>query len=175
MKKHFLLNLAVIIGLLFIVGFQTDKEWLTYSSTEGHFSIKFPGSPEESTDDQKTEAGNQFKIHYATFSPSDDEVYMAGWIDMTSFYPEEKSIEQMLEDSRDGATGSMKATNVKTLAIVESGNPYIEFTFETDDFTGKDRIYLINKFQYSIITIFSKKSGIKPTADKFITSFKSLL
>ena len=52
---------------------------------------------------------------------------------------------------------------------------YIEFTFETDDFTGKDRIYLINKFQYSIITIFSKKSGIKPTADKFITSFKSLL
>src|ERR1017187_7360643 len=97
---------------------------------------------------------------------------MAGWIDMTTFFPKDANLKQMLENSRDGAAGSMKATKVTTLSTNLGENPYIEFTFTADDFTGKDRIYLINKFQYSIITIFSLKSGIPATADKFITSFK---
>ena len=100
---------------------------------------------------------------------------MAGWIDMNSFYPDGKAIKEMLENSRDGAIASMKATSVTTLATVVSENPYIEFTFETDDLVGKDRIYLINKIQYSLITIFSKGVGVKPSADKFIMSFKILI
>lgn len=175
MKKYLIIPAAVFICLSTLFGFQPDKEWQIYSTIDGHFSIEFPGSPEETTQDDKTETGNPFKIHFATFSPSDNEVYMAGWIDMHSFYPEDKTMNEMLENSRDGATASMKATRVTTLATVLTDNPYIEFTFETPDFVGKDRIYLIDKFQYSIITIFSKELGVKPDADKFIMSFKRLL
>jgi len=173
MKKNFMLRLAVLFSLLSIVGFQSGNEWKAYSTLDGHFSISFPGNPEESSQDEKTDAGIPFKIHFATYSPSDNEVYMVGWIDMRNFYPESKTIKEILESSRDGATESMKATNVTTLATVLTGNPYIEFTFEADQAIGKDRIYLINKFQYSIITIFSKETGIRPNADKFIMSFKS--
>ena len=68
----------------------------------------------------------------------------------------------------------MKATNVTTLTTELSDKPYIEFTFELDGFVGKDRIYVINKVQYSLITIFAKGSGLNTSADRFIMSFKSL-
>ena len=66
----------------------------------------------------------------------------------------------------------MKATKVTTLETKLGDTPYIEFTFSTDEFTGKDRIYVINKYQYSVITIFTLKNGLPPTADKFINTFK---
>ena len=140
MKKIFFIPALFFVAALF--SFTPAGEWQKYSSSEGHFNISFPGKPEESTQDDKAEDGTPFKIHFATFSPTDDEVYMA--------------------------------TKVNTLETNLGTNPYIEFTFATDDFVGKDRIYLINKFQYSIITIFSTKTGLKSDADKFIKSFKPM-
>jgi hypothetical protein len=154
-----------------IVSFRTADAWQKYTSSDGHFSITFPGKPEESAEDDKTSDGQPFKIHYVTLSPT-DEVYMVGWINMVDFYPADKSMKQILEDSRDGATESMKATDVKTLKTNLTGEPYIEFTFKTDKFKGKDRIYVISKFQYSVITIFSEEKGIGTNADKFIGSFR---
>jgi hypothetical protein len=176
MKKY----IIVPVALLFIsalVSFKTPgvgAAWVKYTSTEGHFSMNFPGKPEESSQDDKSDNGTAFKIHFASYSPTQNDVYMAGWIDMTGFYPEDKDMKEMLEASRDGATESMKATDIKTITTSLGKEPYIEFTFKTDDFVGKDRIYIINKFQYSIITIFSKKTGLSPNVDKFITSFKHI-
>ena len=174
MKKKILLLVAVSACMLSLFGFQADNDWQVYSSSDGHFSVAFPGKPEESTQDDKTADGIPFKIHFATYSPTDNEVYMAGWINMDTFYPADKTMKEILEDSRDGATGSMKATSVTTLATELSDKPYIEFTFELDGFVGKDRIYVINKVQYSLITIFAKGSGLNTSADRFIMSFKSL-
>ncbi len=168
--KRLVLIPAALLLLVAISSFRFADSWMKYSSSEGHYSISFPGKPEESTQDDKTDDGTPFKIHFASFSPTDDEVYMAGWIDMTNFYPKDKDLKTVLEDSRDGAAGSMKAKVTSTTTNLNN-NPYIEFTFETESFVGKDRIYVINKFQYSIITIFSTKTGISAKADKFIGSF----
>jgi len=171
MKKP--LTIPAIFIILLLVSFKSDN-WVTYKSEAGHYSISFPGTPTESDDKDKTDDGKPFDIHFATYAPTDDEVYMAGWIDMRSFYPENKSMKQLLEDSRDGACQSMKTKSITTLKTNLEGNPFIEFSFSTDEFTGKDRIYVINKYQYSIITIFSLKMGISKDADKFIQSFKHL-
>lgn len=170
MKRMFVLPLVLVMTCL--ISFKPADTWKKYNCTPGHFSINFPGTPEESSQNDTTAEGVPFKVNFASFSPNDNEVYMAGWIDMATFYPKDVELKTMLENSRDGATGSMKATKVNTLATHLGENPYIEFTFATDEFIGKDRIYLINKFQYSIITIFSTKTGILPGADKFIASFK---
>lgn len=174
MKKYFLLPIAAFISLLSIYGFQLAKDWRLYSSAEGHFSIQFPGTPEETSQDNKTDDGAVFTSHLVTFSPSDDEVYMVGWTDMHGIYPEGKTMEEILEGSRDGAMASMNATNVTTLTTVVTNDPYIDFTFEGDGFVGKDRIYVINKMQYSVITMFATQIGLKPDADKFIGSFSSI-
>src|ERR1017187_8873496 len=160
--------LAYILILITLVSFKYSDSWVTYKSSEGHYSISFPGTPTESDDKDKTDDGKPFSIHFATYAPTDDEVYMSGWIDMRTFYPENKSMKQMLEDSRDGACQSMKTKSVTTLKTNLEGNPFIEFNFTSDDFTGKDRIYVINKYQYSLITIFSIKTGVPADADKFI-------
>lgn len=168
----YVLFIPVLVIIAALCSFAPDGSWVNYRSAEGHFSIIFPGKPEESTQDDTTADKIPFKIHFVTYSPKDDEVYIAGWIDMTLFYPKDKDMKEMLEGSRNGAVESMKATDVKTVALNLGEKPYIEFTFAGDSFAGKDRIYIINKFQYSIITMFSGKAGVPPSADKFITSFK---
>jgi hypothetical protein len=172
MKKIYALPILMLICLLTLFGFKSDENWQLYTSTAGHFTIEFPGNPVESVDNSKTDAGKEFTMNTASYSPSDSEVYMVSWIDMHNILPKDKTIEQMLTDSRDGATNSMKVKNVVTLKMNLEENPYIEFTFETDDYVGKYRIYIINENQLSIITIFSKEVGIKSIADKFIQSFK---
>ena len=145
-----------------------------YTTTQGHCSIQFPDKPEESTDTSKSDNGTPFQIHLATYSPTANEVYMLGWINMDGFYPQDKPIQKILEDSRDGATNSLGASEVKTLKTNLSKEPYIEFSFKGPDFIGKDRIYIINKHQYSVITLFGKQTTLPASADKFINSFKHL-
>lgn len=167
------MKIFLIAGVTVILLFAGFKyvDWYRYSSSNGHFSASFPAKPDESADKQTTADGTPFDIDYVTYSPSDSEVYMIGYIDMNGFYPSDKSLKDILENSRDGATGSLEATSANTLAINLEGNPYMEFTFTGAKIAGKDRIYVINKFQYSIITIFSASQGISPNADKFINSF----
>ena len=172
MKKYVLHIVIALVCLCVFSGFRSEQDWMKYKSAEGKYSINFPGKPEESQENSKTNDSIPFLIHYATYSASDNEIYMVGWINMSNFYPNEKSMKQILEDSRDGAVNAMQATNVVTTATKNTGNAYIEFTFEIKELKGKDRIYVINKFQYSVISIYSSSMGNNPKVDKFISSFK---
>lgn len=168
MRKILLLSLIVSFALASHA--QADT-WKTYSSREGHYSIAFPTMPKETVEYDSTSA-NILKIHFATCESGDNSVLMAGWIDMSAITVPEKPIKELLEASRDGATASMKATKVTTTALNLTGEPYIEFAFSSDGFEGKDRIYYINKVQYSLIAIYGPNEPIKSQVDKFIGSFK---
>ena len=169
MKKYLFIP-ALLLTIVLCGFFQADS-WVKYNSAEGHYSISFPGKPEETTQDDKNEDGTPFKIHSSTYAPNDKEVYMSGWIDMTTYYPKNGDVKQMLENSRDGVTSAMNAIKVTTLETKLGDKPYIEFTFFTNQSAGKGRIYLVNKFQYSIITICPIKTGVTAAAEKFIHSF----
>ncbi len=172
MKRFAFIPLLAIVVLF--SGFRPKGDGVKYTSAEGHFVVEFPGTPEESSQDDRTDDGVIFKVNIATYAASESEVYMAGWIDMRTFYPKDQTIKQILENERDGATAGMNAIKVTTLETNLGPTPYIEFTFVTDEYTGKDRIYLINKYKYSLITIFGLKTGIPISADKFIASFKTV-
>ena len=172
MKRFLFIPLLAIVAIF--SGFRPGKDGVVYNSAEGHFTINFPGAPEESSQDGQTEDGVIFKVNIATYAASESEVYMAGWIDMRTFYPKDPNMKQMLENERDFATAGMNALKVTTLETNLGPNPYIEFTFVTEQVMCKERIYLINKYQYSVLTIFGLKTGILPTADKFIASFKTV-
>jgi hypothetical protein len=93
---------------------------------------------------------------------------------MSAFYPKGKDITQILNENMDDATKSMNAKNVTILNTNTTGSPYIEFAFSSDNSIGKERIYIINKFKYSILTLGSKNTGVTPSMDKFILSFQHL-
>lgn len=170
MKRFLFIPLLAVITLF--SGFRPKGEWVKYTSAEGHFTIEFPGAPEESSQDDRTEEGVFVKTNIASYAASETEAYMAGWTDMRTSYPKNGDIKQMLENCRDGIAASMSAIKVTTIETNLGPNPYIEFTFYTEQVACKDRIYIINKYQYSLVTIFGIKTGIQPSADKFITSFK---
>ena len=167
--------LQILIALLLPAAvFAQGSKWHNFTSAEGHYSVNFPGVPTESVQ-MDTSSGTILKIMMASYAVGDNEVYMTSFIDMKDVYDKEKSMKQLLEASRDGALGSMNVTKSETVATNLTGDPYIEFTFSNSEFTGKDRIYFINKCQYSVITIFSLANGLSVNTDKFIRSFKHTL
>ena len=168
-----ILQLISIIMLMPLINFAQSDEWITYKCKEGHYIINYPGIPKE-TAQYDSSGGTLLKINLVEYEIDENTVLMSSWIDMSHSIVPEKSIKQLLEDNRDGAAGALQATNVTTLATNLTGDPYIEFTFSTKEFAGKDRIYFINKFQYSIITIFAGEKDLSSVADKFIGSFKHL-
>ena len=170
MRKLLVLPAALL--LVSLASFRITENRFKYSSSEGHFLIEFPGRPTETIQDDTSDIHKPLRIHFATYFPSDTEGYMADWIDLSRAYPKGKTMKQLLEGSRDGALRSVKATEVTTTEINLGTIPYIEFTFKNTEVTGKGRIYIINKFQYSILTLFSVNAGINAKADKFIHSFR---
>ena len=171
MKKLFL---PAIICSLFLFSFTYVQDWVKYISSEGHYTIFFPVTPIESTTTDTTEDKIPYLFHYATCAPVDTEVYLAGWTDMSSYYPKDKTIKQLLEETRDKSIAPMHVVSVATSKIELGEDPFIEFTFRTTEYVGKERLYIINKFQYSIITLGSLTTGVTQKMDKFITSFKYL-
>ena len=169
--KQFLLKVCLLI-LLPVTGFcQQGAAWQKYTSAGGHYSISFPGAPVE-TVQYDSSSSVVLGINIATYENGTNAVYMCSYIDMSAIYKGDRDTKELLEASRDGALASMAVTKSATTATNLTGDPYIEFTFSNDQFTGKDRIYFINKYQYSVVTIFDIKEGLGPDADKFIKSFK---
>ena len=171
MKK--ILFIALLGMLMPYLGFTQQSAWTTYSSAPGHFSISFPGTAQESVD-YDSSGSSILAIHFANYEMGEKGVLMAGWVDFTNTDLHGKTIKTLLEDSRDGALNSMKATDIVTTTTVLTGEPYIEFTFKTDGFVGKERIYVINKIQYSVIALFTTASDLGVYADKFLHSYKHL-
>ena len=170
MSRNLVIPLLVITtGFL---SFMPVSAWVKYTSKAGHFSVSFPDKPQETEQEDKNPDGTPARIHVVTYARSNEEVYIATWFNLGSFYPKDKTMKQMLEESRDGAMNSMKEKKVTTTTTFLGKNPYIEYTFTGDEFIGKERVYLVNKMQYSVIAIYSLKAGLSKDADKFLTSFK---
>src|SRR5690242_4413405 len=125
MKKG--LFVSGFVAIIVLAGF-TYGGWIKYTSVTGKYSINFPAKPTETAENDTAGNGSVFKIYMATYEVSNEEVYLASVTDMHAFYPSDKTLKQVLEDSRDGAAASMNATNVVTTATNLGKDPYIEFT-----------------------------------------------
>ena len=76
-----MLLFPVLAIIMVFSSFIPANESEKYTSTEGHFSITFPGKPEESTQDEETEENTFYKIHLTTYGPSESEAYMMAFAD----------------------------------------------------------------------------------------------
>ena len=169
MKK--ILLQIFIVALLPLACIAQNTEWHKYTSAAGHYSINFPGQFTESTEIDSSGA-TLIKMNLVEYTPDPNTVFMSSYVDFAASYPADQTVKQILENSRDGALASLGVTKSTTLNTNLTGDPYIEFSFSGPDFVGKDRIYVINKVQYSIICIFAHDAGLNPNTDKFIQSFK---
>jgi hypothetical protein len=163
----------LFISLLFASWAQKSSNWYTYKSDKGHYTLYFPGKPSESEQDIPGDAAG-LKIHLATYAEGEDVVFMSSWTNLANTAATEKTTQQALEDSRDGAIESMKATDVKTSETVTTGDPYIDFTFSLGTSAGRMRIYFVNGVQYSLIVLCPEATKSDQRIDKFIRSYKHI-
>ena len=166
-----LLLVAVLAFILPVCSIAQDDIWPIHTSVAGHYSIAFPGEPKESVEHDSS-GGKITNINMATYEINDSDVLMLSWVDFAGMDLIGKSLKELLVTSRDGALSSLNAANIVTTATVLTGNPYIEFTFRSGEFSGKARVYIINKVQYSILAIFSSDKGLRLFGDRYIKSFQ---
>jgi hypothetical protein len=163
----------LFVSVYSVLFFSCKPAWQNYKSTEGHCAINFPGKSVEHTQSLDAANGAKLLIHLVDYS-SVNASCMLAWTDMNSCYPAEKSMTQILEASRDGAVANMQATDVETIKTNLENEPYIEFTFKTDKFIGKDRIYMIDKIQYSVIYLTTAGTLEDPNIERFFASFRHI-
>ena len=168
-----LLFIALIAMLMPSLGFGQGEAWTTYSSTPGHFSVSFPGTPQESVE-YDSSGPSILAIHLINYEVGERGILMAGWTDFSKTNLGGKTVKAILEDSRYGAMGSMKATNIVTTTTVLTGEAYIEFTFKTEGYVGKERIYYVGNIQYSVITLFTTAADLDAYADRFLHSYRHI-
>lgn len=168
MKKSLLIS--GIVAVLLLVSFKPD-DWIKYTSEEGKYSISFPDEPRVTQKNDTADGGVVLKMYQASYAPSDNEVYKVCFIDMHDKYPVNKTLVQILNDSRDRTVKSMHATNVVTDGTSLGHDAFVEFTFQVKHLIGKARIYMIDTCQYSLIKMYARGVGTDD-ADKFIGSFR---
>jgi len=96
-----------------------------YSSTEGKFSVRFPGAPKVTTKNSETDVG-ELTVTIATFATSDGSAYMVSYTDFPSA-PKPQTLPMLFAGVRDGVKGK-NGTQVEDK----------EYTFGPDKLPGRE-------------------------------------
>ncbi len=75
-----------------------------YSSTEGKYTVKFPGEPRVTTKTAKTAVG-ELKVVTAVFATSDGNVYLVSYTDFPAVATKPENRGTLYEGVRDGLKG----------------------------------------------------------------------
>ncbi|HEY6186988.1 MAG TPA: hypothetical protein VIW80_04855 [Pyrinomonadaceae bacterium] len=156
------------------------QAWKEYSSTEGRFSISFPGKPSQET---KVLEGSDAQVKLNIYRLKT----LAEYSVMHADYPipmNDPAVAKLALD--EGAKGAVASINSELLEINEitlDGNPG---RFLKERMTGGEilwvRIFLVGQRMYQIAVTTPREEGLpaqtvnvyKTAADKFLNSFKLL-
>jgi hypothetical protein len=146
------------------------------TSKAGRFSVSLPAgspAPKVSANVQKTDSGDMTIVQYSADGKTG--TWIVGYYDVPPKVLEKKTVEQALEDGRDG---SVKATNGKLIrdaAITVEGNPgrsiYIELSGENTIYARSDFVFVKGRM-YNYLYLSTVESELStPYVKKFFDSF----
>lgn len=153
---------------------RTQKQWITYKSVEGRYSVSLPDQPNLSTQESATASGDKVKQYLATTSA--ENVYL-----MVAYCDYASGITFSLDDARDGMLQSVKGTLISEEAISLGGSPgkQIKLAGKTESgltFFNRARLYDVSRRIYILQCLFETSDDSASTADqceKFFDSFKA--
>jgi hypothetical protein len=146
-----------------------------YVSESGNFSIQFPGTPKESSQDVETDLGTikMYSIMYQ--DPSGSPVYMIAYCDYSADAIKVSDPDSLLKNSMEGFLKSLDIPKdmSKTVKLEKKYNG-IYFEGKSDKYATKNYNYLVDNrlFQVAILTMGDYLS--KSENDKYFNSFKLL-
>lgn len=154
--------------------------WKPFSSSEGGFSVLFPGAPK--TTQEMIQYGSELstELHlFAVDRPQESIVYIVGYadfpFDLSKQTPE--SISGLFDSVRDGQLQSGQGKLLAEREIQIAGYPGREIKYqEPDGLIGRSRMYAVAGRLYQVLVLVapSKEKYLTRSIEGFFNSFQLL-
>jgi len=170
MRTRLLILALLVIGVL--IGCQQGS-WKEVNSREGAFSILFPGTPTEKT--QQADIANEtIYMHIFSFEQKGSSYFV-----LYSDYPESvfkrKDANKILDDMRDSFVSKGKLISEDIVSLDEYPGRDLRIKTLDGKYNMNDCIYLVKNRAYQIMTMTEKDAGFsEEDLIKFLESFKIL-
>jgi hypothetical protein len=154
--------------------------WQRFTSSEGRFSVLFPGEPEQSQQPLNDGTSSESTLYIFRVERSQElVVYLVAYLDIA--LPSEGASANLKETALDsGQQGFLKgsgATLVSASKTSLGGHPGKDFKFQkAGSFVGRARFFLVENRLYQIVAIADVKTerSLEKSIDGFIKSFQPL-
>ena len=151
------------------------KETEAFKSEEFGFSVEFPGTPTQDSQDVPTDIGN-LKMNTFMYDAT-DHVYFIAISDMPKLLSGLSNSDDILDSGVEGMLGEFSNVNIiKKEKIELDGHPgrLIEATGMASEMSvyNKAQIYLVDNVFFQVYVIAEKDIANKDKISDFINSFK---
>lgn len=146
----------------------------SFKSEDGNFTIKFMGTPKESSEMVPTEVGD---IEMTTFmyEKSVTEAYMVAYNDYPSEMVKKSSVDALLDGAKNGSSSSMKITHFDIDENIEiEGCPGRHFKGYGGSIYVEYKLFLKENRLYQIALLRDGSYATKERSDEFFGSFHLL-
>jgi len=150
-----------------------EADWKEFTSKEGGFAVKLPGTPTEDRRTTRSPAGSFTGTVYVLEGKKGNEFYLAGFTDLPAAAVKAGTDAQRLDAARDEAIAHVRGKLVDERRIDLKGHPGREVTIEVDPKTFiQVRLYLVKQRLYQVLVVGGKDvAGAKHTL-RFLDSFR---
>jgi hypothetical protein len=160
----------VYAAIHFIGGRDKLKEFESYRSDDGNFTILFPGEPAKEMQSVNTLAG---KIDFVMYrAGSKKSGFVVGYCDYPQEVIKDSNPKKMLDGAMDGAAGNVRGKIVKEMELDFHGYPGREIEIKLPrNTTIRARLILINNRLYQMMVISPSADILEEKGTKFLDSF----
>jgi hypothetical protein len=169
----------MIVGLfstlaLAVCAWATDiSEFKSFASTEGGFTVSFPGQPEQSTSTFKAPLGNVELHVFRAARNKDKELYTLTYNDIPNAQINGDGPEKVLDAARDGGIEATHGKLIKeTKVALANANSSRDLEIEIQGATTYSRMILAGNRLYVIMSYPDGSKGSTDRAKAFLDSFK---
>ncbi|MBI5754169.1 hypothetical protein HZA40_03445 [Candidatus Peregrinibacteria bacterium] len=164
--------LAVLLLTNSLTAFATKP--VKYSSTEGNYSITFPGTPEESSQEIPTDNGS-FTLHGTVYKATENNAFAVAYSDPLEKPVSKKGAYAILAQEQKGELNTPGTTmDGKDKKNSYKGYPGLYYKTRKDNMYGITQTYLIKTRLYQIVITKADKYPTNKEIKAFIGSFKLL-
>ncbi len=153
-------------------GLHAQDAWKEYSSKEDSMAYSMPADPTPDTQTQDSAIG---KITIKSYILEQSNCALMVMVTVyTDQVLQQATPAKVLATVRDGAMGHINGKVVSEKQIAIDGNPGIAFDFDSAQYHGTYRIYLVGKRLYQLQSMAAVGTPVLAGTDRFMNSFRLL-
>ena len=148
-----------------------------FVSTEGNFSINFPGKPEVASNDLSGDNGTKYKMTSYSYSPDDNHAFLVAYTDIGAKEISMDDARKVLKDEQTGAFGSFGIKAADEEKQSDYVGKYAGLRYKASGTDGTHLVaqtYIVGTRMYQIEMLATDTYPTDEAINNFTGSFKLL-